>query len=316
MMTCSASGDPHYQVRLLHLVQSLDLPVSDNFIFKPFHYSNPKAKWTVMGEGEFTLVKRADFHLSACSQDVSVDRTSTRKLTWNRDFAVKQEYPVGSGEYVTVVVQGGATQDYVLTATKESGGVSTDLVAPVNLGVHANEGTWACDATAKGGQCKRMVKTDDVEIFLARRKRKGVWATKGHRLTIKFPSSGRVIQATIASKTNKAEKFGKRTLFNLLIKVPDDNTEPYDGFCSETKASIKTKGFLGFAANQISTCTTKDDVTDVEVKLVNDVVKEFVDPDTAAPCAANVTSAAVQHCTAVEPEDMMACILDQVSTKY
>jgi hypothetical protein len=47
---CTASGDPHYQ---------------------PFGAKGKKSKWTVMGEGEFTLAKSDDFHMSACSQDVS-----------------------------------------------------------------------------------------------------------------------------------------------------------------------------------------------------------------------------------------------------
>jgi hypothetical protein len=236
-----------------------------------------------MGEGEFTLAKADDFHMTACSADVSEGRTNNMKLSWNRDFAVKQEYPAGSGTFVTIVMQGGKAQDYTLTVTKGTAATPVDVVAPINFGVHANEGTWGCDSAAKGHKCRAIVKNEDVEIFLARRKTKGVWATKGHRVVIKFPLTGRMIVATIASKSSKFAKFGKRTLFNLMVKVPDDKTS-YSGFCSETKASIKTKGFIGFTANQIATCTAKDDVADVKAELVDDILKKFVDPDIAVPC--------------------------------
>jgi speckle-type POZ protein len=117
------------------------------------------------------------------------------------------------------------------------------------------------------------VKNEDVEISLARRKTKGVWATKGHRVVIKFPLTGRLIVATIASKSSKFAKFGQRTLFNLMVKVPDDKTS-YSGFCSETKASIKTKGFIGFTFGLVLEVKSKSWPTRNKIPLIGDQIPE------------------------------------------
>jgi hypothetical protein len=273
---CTTSGDPHYQ---------------------PFGTSGKAAKWTIMGEGEFTLAKSTkvddDFHLSACSYDVSDGRTSSKKLTWNRDFAVK-------GDGVSVVVDGGDTQNYKMTV---------DGAEVADFGIHADTASWACDADAKGRICKKILNNAKVQIVLKRKNRK---QGKGNQLMIKFKASKRVILANIYTKKDSG-KFGKRTLFNIQVKVPKAEKEMFSGFCHESKKSIKGQDLVAtFTASQIPGCTTSDVAADVKAEDTDTLVETLIAADDV-PCTPDQTKDAIEQCSQVDAEDVLGCVLDSLN---
>jgi hypothetical protein len=304
MDRCTASGDPHYM---------------------PFAGKGKKAKYTLMGEGEFTLAKTTDesFHVSACSWDVSKGRdaatTAGKKLTWNRDFQATD-----SG--VTVKVQGvdnNGDWDYTLTVTGMTG--QSDVTH--NLGVHTAAGSWACDAASKGKMCKKFVTNEDeVEVKLLRKNRK---ATQGHQLVVKFPKTNRIIQANILSPGHQQHKFGKRTLFNINIKVPNNTGKDMAGLCAESKASVRgaagTAVLEGLKASALGANKCTKQLADPAPEAIGTdellfgnggaVDNEFVNGEIKDnACTAAEAAAAVQECSRVAEDDLLGCVLDQLAT--
>jgi len=281
MLKCTASGDPHY---------------------RPFGGKGKKDTYTVMGDGEFSLAKNTatGFEVAVCSKDVSVDRTSSKVLTWNRDVIVKD------GDY-TVEISGGDDQDYSIKVTNSADAsfVSIDEA----LGIHHLEGTFACDPTAKGKKnCKTYVNNDDI---LVRMKRKNKNAAQGNSFTIKFKKTHRLVTASIATATKKASKFGvRRTKFNIMVKVPkaegaheDGNT----GFCYETKDDMKDKT-PDFTSLHFADCTTGAPAIAIATDdLLEDELADEADEDT---CNLVNSTDVVQKCSDLLVEDMLGCVLD------
>jgi hypothetical protein len=336
-------------------------------------------KFTVMGEGEFTLAQSAGFDVSACSADVSEGISATkkdgRKITWNRDFQV-------TDGGVQVMVDGGESRDYQLTIT------GSDAFTPYNLGIHTAADAWNCDPALKGTLCKRFMANDDVQVLgfrksrmwdkhngfnayllsdpttIAAPNRKCRYQTKTktsldlgrlfrtqtgtldacqklcedtegctrysfgtdqsdynglcmgcvdmpiRRLTIKFPKTNRMVTANIATKA-ASTRFGKRTLFNLNVKVPETEVESgsFTGFCAETKSSISAAIAGGLTSNKIAGCNPTD-TTVPEAEDTDKLLAELIQGTVS--CTKAVVSAAVEACGAVSAEDRMSCLLDKI----
>jgi hypothetical protein len=269
-----------------------------------------------MGEGEFVLAKSADFQVNACSQDVSINRQSNYKLTWNRDFAITETV---NGVKYDVIVDGGAftaEQEAVYTIkVLKDGDVqtlgTTKYAFDGNLGTHSATGAngWDCDANRKKGTCKMIYKDSELVVRLARSKKNGDWNAKGHRLVIKFFNTHRLVTANIATKGQNggSAKFGQRTLFNIMVKVPKGETTT--GLCSKSKADMKplrvSKDFSDFVPSTLMlSCAagTATDVKDTELE-----VTELIE---ATTCDLAAATTAVQNCANSLSEDMLGCVLD------
>jgi hypothetical protein len=294
MQKCTASGDPHYQ---------------------PFGTRGKKAKFTIMGEGEFTLAKTSDFEVTACSQDVSIDRTTASKLTWNRDFAVTETV---NGVKYDVIVDGGAytanqEAQYTIKVLKDDvpQALGDKYAFDGNLGLHSETvaNGWNCDANRKKGTCRLIFKDSELSVRLTRAKRGGTWANKGHRFVIKFLNSHHLVTANIATKTAKTAKFGVRTLFNMMVKIPKTETVT-GGLCGQSKTMMHTykasKDFSYFvpATRKLTNCAagSADDVKDTEL-----AVTELIDAET---CDAAAATTAVEACANALTEDILSCVMD------